>query len=79
MKPLQTAMMLVTMLLAAPMANAADQATPDEAKAMAIKAVEYLKSAGPEKAFAEFDAKDGRWHDEVSAATGKFSCRQTAC
>ena len=56
-------MMLVTMLLAAPMANAADQATPDEAKAMAIKAVEYLKSAGPEKAFAEFDAKDGRWHD----------------
>jgi signal transduction histidine kinase len=63
MKPLQTAMMLVTMLLAAPMANAADQATPDEAKAMAIKAVEYLKSAGPEKAFAEFDAKDGRWHD----------------
>jgi cytochrome c len=63
MKPLPTAMMLVTMLLAAPMANAADQATPDEAKAMAIKAVEYLKSAGPEKAFAEFDAKDGRWHD----------------
>ena len=63
MKPLQTAMMLVTMLLAAPMANAAGQATPDEAKAMAIKAAEYLKSAGPEKAFAEFDAKDGRWHD----------------
>ena len=63
MKPLPTAMMLVTMLLAAPMANAADQATPDEAKAIAIKAVEYLKSAGPEKAFAEFDAKDGRWHD----------------
>jgi cytochrome c len=63
MKPLPTAMMLVTMLLAAPMASAADQATPDEAKAIAIKAVEYLKSAGPEKAFAEFDAKDGRWHD----------------
>jgi cytochrome c len=69
MKPLPTAMMLVTMLLAAPMANAADQATPDEAKAMAIKAVEYLKSAGPEKAFAEFDAKDGRWHDRVLYVT----------
>jgi cytochrome c len=63
MKPLQTAMMLVTMLLAAPMANAAGQATPDEAEAMAIKAAEYLKSAGSEKAYAEFDAKDGRWHD----------------
>jgi hypothetical protein len=46
MKPLQTAIMLVTMLLAAPMANAAGQATPDEAKAMAIKAAGYLKSAG---------------------------------
>ena len=63
MKPLPTAMMLVTMLLAAPMANAAGQATPDEAEAMAIKAAEYLKSAGSEKAYAEFDAKDGRWHD----------------
>ena len=52
----------VTLLLA-PFALAAGQATPDEAKAMAIKAAEFLKSAGPEKAFAEFDAKDGRWHD----------------
>ena len=30
---------------------------------MATKAAEYLKSVGPEKAFAEFDAKDGPWHD----------------
>lgn len=44
-------------------AYAAGQATPDEAKAMAIKAAEYLKSVGPDKAFAEFDAKDGPWHD----------------
>ncbi len=46
-----------------PLVYAAGQATPDEAKAMAIKAAEYLKSVGPEKAFAEFDAKDGPWHD----------------
>jgi signal transduction histidine kinase len=45
-------------------AGAAGQATPDEAKEMAIKAAEYLKSAGTEKAFAEFDAKDNStWHD----------------
>ncbi|HET7880486.1 MAG TPA: cache domain-containing protein, partial [Acetobacteraceae bacterium] len=42
---------------------AAGQATPDEAKVMAIKAADYLKSVGPEKAFPEFDAKDGPWHD----------------
>jgi cytochrome c len=50
-------------LLFAPMAWAAGQATPDEAKAMAIKAAEYLKSAGPDKAFPDFIAKDGPWHD----------------
>ena len=50
-------------LLLAPVAHAAGQATPDEAKAMATKAAEYLKSVGPDKAFPEFDAKDGPWHD----------------
>ena len=50
-------------LLLAPVAHAAGQATPDEAKAMAIKAAEYLKSVGPEKAFPEFSAKGGSWHD----------------
>ena len=34
-------------LLLAPHAWAAGQATPDEAKAMATKAAEYLKSVGP--------------------------------
>jgi cytochrome c len=42
---------------------AAGQATPDEAKAMAIKAAEYLKANGAEKAFPEFTNKDGPWHD----------------
>src|ERR1700756_1737056 len=50
-------------LLLAPVVLAAGQGTPDEAKALAIKAAEYLKVAGPEKAFAEFNAKDGPWHD----------------
>jgi cytochrome c len=45
------------------LAWASGQATPDDAKALAIKAAEYLKSVGPEKAFPEFDAKDSAWHD----------------
>lgn len=50
-------------LLLAPAAWAAGQATPEEAKALAIKAADYLKSIGPENAFLEFSAKDGPWHD----------------
>ena len=52
-----------SVLLLAPPALAAGQATPDEAKAMAIKAAEYLKSVGPEKAFPEFNATEGTWRD----------------
>lgn len=62
MKRFLPSLLLIALLLA-PVAFAADHATPDEAKAMAIKAAEYLQSAGPDKAFAEFDAKDGPWHD----------------
>jgi len=55
---------VVPAILVVPMlAWAAGQATPDEAKAMAIKAAEYLKSVGPEKAFPEFNAKVGPWRD----------------
>ena len=50
-------------LLLAPAVLAAGTATPDEAKALAIKAADYLKANGPEKAFPAFDAKDGPWHD----------------
>jgi hypothetical protein len=42
---------------------AVGQATPDEAKAMAIKAADYLKTNGGEKAFPEFDAANGPWRD----------------
>jgi len=56
--------MLGAALLLATNTWAAERATPEEAKAMAIKAAAVLKSAGPEKAFAAFDAKDNsEWHD----------------
>ena len=58
-----TLLALGATLLFAPSAWAAGQGTPDEAKAMAVKAADYLKSAGPDKAFPEFDAKGGPWHD----------------
>lgn len=51
------------LLLLAPACWAAGQGTPDEAKALAIKAAEYLKAVGPDTAFAAFDAKTGPWHD----------------
>ena len=63
MKPLFTLLTLASALLFAPAALAAGKATPDEAKAMAIKAADYMKVNGPEKAFAAFNAKDGPWRD----------------
>jgi cytochrome c len=56
-------LLLTCSMLYAPMALAAGQATADEAKAMAVKAAEYLKSVGADKALAEFNAKEGPWHD----------------
>jgi signal transduction histidine kinase len=43
--------------------HAGEEASPDEAKAMAIRAADYLKASGPEAAFPAFDARDGSWHD----------------
>jgi signal transduction histidine kinase len=37
--------------------------TAAEAKALAEKAVAYIKTAGTAKAFAEFNARDGKWID----------------
>lgn len=58
-------LMLVALLILgfAASAGAADHATPDEAKTMAIKAADYLKANGPEKAFAAFKAADGGFRD----------------
>jgi hypothetical protein len=44
-------------------ALAQDRATPEEAKALAIKAAQYLKEVGAEKAFAAFNAGSGPWRD----------------
>ncbi len=44
-------------------ADAAGQATQDEAKAMTIRAAEYLRAHDPVAAFAAFNAKYGPWHD----------------
>ncbi len=40
-----------------------DRAKPEEAKAMLAKAVAHIKSAGKEKAFADFMTKPGPWVD----------------
>src|SRR4051794_12904211 len=63
MRNLLIACAAVSALLTIMPAHSAGQGTPDEAKAMAIKAAEYLSSVGPDKALAEFNAQDGPWHD----------------
>jgi len=63
MKRLAPVLLLGASVLAAPAALAADRATPDEAKAMAIKAAAYLTSAGPETALPAFSDRNGPWHD----------------
>jgi len=55
--------LIVLIILTGMLGAAGDRATPDDAKAMAIKAAQYLKEAGPDTAFAAFNAKDGSWHD----------------
>jgi cytochrome c len=45
------------------MGHGATAATPEQAKAMAEKAAEYLKQYGPEKAFAVIEDRDGQFRD----------------
>jgi cytochrome c len=66
--------LLLPILLAA-VAVAGDSGTPDEAKAMAVRAADLLKNAGPEKAFPEFNS-GADFHDRdlyvmVYDASGK--------
>lgn len=46
-----------------PMATAGDLGTPEEAKAMAERAAEVIRSKGAAAAFAEFDAPGNQFHD----------------
>lgn len=60
-------------------AQAGDRATPDDAKAMAIKAAQYLKEAGPDTAFAAFNDKAGPWHDrDLYVFVNDASCKTFA-
>ena len=63
MKTLFTVLFLGLSVAFAQGALAADQATPDEAKAMALKAAAYLKANGPEKSWATFNGTGGDFHD----------------
>ncbi len=68
--------------LSASLANAADRATPDEAKAMAIKAADYLKANGPDKSCAAFQDKAGPFRDRdlyvtVQDSKGVMVCHGT--
>jgi cytochrome c len=44
-------------------AQAGEYATPDEAKLLALKAADYVKANGREKAFAAFGEKEGAFRD----------------
>jgi cytochrome c len=59
---LATAALFGTVLVSAP-GWAADHGTADDAKALVEKAVAYLKTNGPEKAFATFNDKSGPFVD----------------
>lgn len=50
-------------LLANGPALAQDRGTADQAKAMVERGLAHLKAVGMEKAFEDFTAKDGKWHD----------------
>lgn len=63
MKNLFTALALFAALFAVSPAHAADRATPDEAKALCIRAAEFLEANGPEKAYAAFnDENNAMFH-----------------
>lgn len=68
-------LLLLATTLLAPTAFAQDSGTPDEAKAMAVRAADLLRAKGQEVAFPEFN-KGAAFHDRdlyvmVYDATGK--------
>ena len=54
---------VAALVLAAPAFASDERAKPDEAKAMLAKAVAHIKSAGRDKAMADFMVKPGPWVD----------------
>jgi cytochrome c len=62
MRSVLPSLVLALALLSAPASFAAERGSPEEAKAMAVKAAAYVQEVGPEKAFAAFGT-DAAWHD----------------
>ena len=60
----KTALFLIAQILFMGLAFAQTHGTAAEAKALAEKAVAYVKSAGAEKAFEEFSNRDPKWVDK---------------
>ncbi len=57
-------LVLLAQALMAGVALAQVHGTADEAKALIDKAAAHVKAVGPEKALADFAAKDGKWTDK---------------
>lgn len=56
-------LLVLVQALMAGAAFAQAKATPEQAKALAEKAVAHIKAVGPDKTFADFNARDGKWLD----------------
>ena len=64
MRTLLSTLILGVLLSAGmPAGLAPEQATPEQANAMALAAAEFLDKSGPETAFAEFSSPDGQFRD----------------
>jgi cytochrome c len=69
----------IAAVLMAGVALAGERGTPDEAKALVVKAAAHLKDVGPEKAIADFNDPQGGYQDRdlfvfVYSAPGKILC-----
>ena len=56
-------LLVLVQALMAGAAFAQAKATPEQAKALAEKAVAHIKAVGTDKAFADFNTRDGKWLD----------------
>jgi cytochrome c len=74
---LLSAASLIVVLARGP-ATAAEFASKDDAISMVKKAVAFIKEQGPDKAYAEFSNKAGRFHDRDLYITTSPSSISTA-
>ncbi len=62
-KKLAFSLLIPTLLAGSAFAQSRGPA--DDAHALAEKAIAHIQSVGPEKAFADFTARDGKWNDRA--------------